>query len=187
MSSASTSVIVCSFSYPAALKKHWRSPIYSFFKLDAVTVEHIDGWLVHFFPCSARKCKSSTGGVRRYQDSKDKSSTTNLKHHAVACWGKEAVYNAFNGQPIKGQSGSIHAAFARQGQQPVHRTHCMHTNDEVQYGKLLTMYSTFDTTFLVLNSYAGSQRVTAQSTSSMIDFFVSFLQQDGQVSHSPLT
>ena len=125
--------------------------------------------------------------MRRYQDSKDKSSTTNLKHHAVACWGKEAVDNAFNGQPAKGQSGSIHAAFARQGQQPVHHTHRMHTNDEVRCViPLTTMCSIFDTTFLVLNSYAGSQRVTGQSISSMIDFFASFLQRDGQVSHYPL-
>ncbi|KAG1748947.1 uncharacterized protein EDB91DRAFT_1244750 [Suillus paluster] len=62
-----------------ALKKTWRSAVYSFFKLDAVTV------------------KLPSGGVRRFQDSKDKSSTTNLRHHANGCWGKEAVDRAFSG------------------------------------------------------------------------------------------
>ncbi|KAG2744371.1 hypothetical protein P692DRAFT_201934157 [Suillus brevipes Sb2] len=70
-----------------ALKKTWRSAVYTFFKLDAVAVQYHNGRLVHFFPCGAHKCKLSVGGVRRFQDSKDKSSTTNLRHHANGCWG----------------------------------------------------------------------------------------------------
>ncbi|KAG1732619.1 uncharacterized protein EDB91DRAFT_1057930 [Suillus paluster] len=89
-----------------AFKKTWHSAVYSFFKLDAVTVQYHDGRLVHFFPCGARKCKLSVGGVRRFQDSKDKSSTANLKHHAFGCWGKEAVELAFSGGKAQASSGN---------------------------------------------------------------------------------
>jgi hypothetical protein len=80
------------------LKQTWRSPIYSFFKSDAVSIQHHDGRLCHFFPCAALKCKTSVGGVRRFQDSKDKSSTANLKHHAIRCFGREAVQNTIDGK-----------------------------------------------------------------------------------------
>ena len=115
-----------------ALKKTWRSPVYSLFKLDAVSVQYHNGRLVHFFPCGARKCKVPLGGVRRFQDSADKLSTANLKHHAISCWGKEAVDAVFGGQAAKAPSKSIFAAFARKGQQPVNHTHRTHTNDDIR-------------------------------------------------------
>ncbi|KAG2042434.1 hypothetical protein BDR03DRAFT_943371, partial [Suillus americanus] len=105
------------------LKKTWRSAVYTFFKLHAVAVQYHNGRLVHFFPCGAHKCKLSVGGVRRFQDSKDKSSTTNLRHHANGCWGKEAVDRAFSGGKVQATSGSVFSAFARKGQQPVHHTY----------------------------------------------------------------
>ena len=43
-----------------AAKKTWRSPIYSFFKTD-VTIDHIDGRLVHIFHCTAPHCKNPSG------------------------------------------------------------------------------------------------------------------------------
>jgi len=113
-----------------ALRKTWRSAIYSFFSND-VTVQYHDGRLCHFFPCAACKCKTSLGGVRRYQDTKDKSSTTNLKHHAIGCFGEDAVNTALKGKDAGPNSGSIFAAFSRQGQQPMHYSHRMHTNTEV--------------------------------------------------------
>lgn len=95
-------------------------------------VQYYDGRLFHFFPCGARKCKTALGGVRRYQDTKDKSSTTNLKHHAIGCFGEDAVNNAMKGKDAGANNGSIYAAFARQGQQPVHYSHRTHTNPEVR-------------------------------------------------------
>ncbi|KAH0834954.1 hypothetical protein J3R83DRAFT_10658, partial [Lanmaoa asiatica] len=68
--------------------------------------------------------------VGRFQDSTDKSSTANLKHHAIGCRGKEAVDTAFSGRESKSPSKSIFAAFARKGQQPVRHTHRSHTNDD---------------------------------------------------------
>ncbi|KAG2044177.1 hypothetical protein BDR03DRAFT_938552, partial [Suillus americanus] len=112
-----------SFSLTETLKKTWRSAVYTFFKLDAVAVQYHNGHLVHFFPCGAHKCKLSVGGVRCFQDSKDKSSTTNLRHHTNGCWGKEAVDRAFSGGKVQATSGSVFSAFARKGQQPVHHTY----------------------------------------------------------------
>lgn len=97
-----------------------------------MAVQYHNGRLVHFFPCGAHKCKLSVGGVRRFQDSKDKSSTTNLRHHANCCWGKEAVDRAFNGGKVQATSGSVFSAFARKGQQPVRHTYRMHTSNEVR-------------------------------------------------------
>jgi hypothetical protein len=121
------------FTCAKAIKKTWRSAIYSFFKSD-VQIQYHDGRLCHFFPCAARKCKSPAGGVRRYQDSRDKASTANLRYHANQCFGEEAVKTATSAADADayGRNGSIFAAFARQGQKPVHHSHRSHTNIEVQ-------------------------------------------------------
>ena len=96
-------------------------------------VEYINGRLAHFFPCGAQKCKSPIGGVHRYQDSKDKSFTANLKQHANLCFGKEAVHSGCKGVIPSGPSGTIYAAFGRQNCQPVtHTSLHVHTNDETR-------------------------------------------------------
>jgi len=115
-----------------ALKRTWRSPIYTFFKVDKASVQYHDGRLSHFFPCAARKCKTTLGGMRRFQDSKDKSSTANLRHHALKCFGEDAVKGSA-GNSAAGQSASIFTLFAHKGQQPVQYSHRSHTNPEVRY------------------------------------------------------
>ena len=98
-----------------------------------MTVEYINGHLAHFFPCGAWKCKSPIGGVRRYQDSKDKSSTANLKQHAKLCFGKEAVHSWCKGVIPSGPSGTIYAGFGCQNHQPVtHTSLHVHTNNETR-------------------------------------------------------
>lgn len=114
-----------------ALKNTWRSPIYSFFKPD-VTFQTHDGRPCHFFVCAAPKCKVRAGGVRRFQDSKDKASTANLKHHALRCFGEDAVNAAIAGKEGPSLSGSIFALFARKGKQLVKYSHRAHTNPEVR-------------------------------------------------------
>ncbi|KAI0288641.1 hypothetical protein BC826DRAFT_915559, partial [Russula brevipes] len=79
----------------------------------------------------ARKCKTTAGGVRRFQDSKDKASTANLRHHALRCFGEEAVRNGTKGKDVDGTSGSIFSLFARQGRKPVNPSHRSHTNAEL--------------------------------------------------------
>jgi len=114
----------------AAAQRTWRSPIYSFFKAE-VKIEHHNGRVAHFFTCSAKKCKTTTGGIRRYQDKADKSSTANLRHHAIRCFGEDVVNAAVYGEKAS-HSGSIFNSFARQGQKPVTYSFRTHTNSEVR-------------------------------------------------------
>ena len=114
-----------------ALKNTWRSPIYTFFKPE-VTFQIHEGRPCHFFVCAASRCKVHTGGVRRFQDSKDKASTANLKHHALRCFGEDAVNAAISGKKAPSLSGSILTLFACKGKQLVKYSHCAHTNPEVQ-------------------------------------------------------
>ncbi|KAG1808062.1 uncharacterized protein BJ212DRAFT_1281314 [Suillus subaureus] len=122
------------------LKKNWRSPVYAFFNIDRVAVQNVDGRNCHFFPCAAQKCKTRIGGVRRFQDSKDKASTANLKNHAIGCFGNEAVKVACVDKqaPDLQPSGSIFTAFARKDKEPVNYSHRSHTNPQVRYVYLPT-------------------------------------------------
>ncbi|KIK90253.1 hypothetical protein PAXRUDRAFT_152033, partial [Paxillus rubicundulus Ve08.2h10] len=109
----------------AALKKTWHSPVYTFFS-DNVSIQYYNNCLCHFFPCGSQKCKTKLGGVYHYQDTKDKFSMTNLKHHAIGCFSEDAVNNAHKGKDAGTNSGLIFVAFACQGQQPVNYTHRAH-------------------------------------------------------------
>ncbi|KAF8873433.1 hypothetical protein BD779DRAFT_1451904 [Infundibulicybe gibba] len=102
----------------------WRSPVYAFFKRD-VKIGFDNGRKYHFFTCAARKCKNH-GGVRRYQDSKDRAATSNLKTHALKCFGAAAIDAAFKKTKSSTQNGSVFAAFARQGERPVTVTYRAH-------------------------------------------------------------
>lgn len=111
-------------------KKSWRSPIYTFFKPD-VSIQIHKKRVSHFFTCLSKHCKTGSKGVQRYQDKGDKSSTANLKHHAIRCFGEDAVNAAMKGEAAsEGRTGNIFAAFARQGQRPVTYSHRAHTNTE---------------------------------------------------------
>jgi hypothetical protein len=92
--------------FSAALQKTWRSAIYHFFTPN-VTIGYEDKHLFYFFKCTARVCKSANGGVHRYQDSKDRNSTTNLKQHAIRCFGVEAVDLCLKPTAAEAANGSI--------------------------------------------------------------------------------
>ena len=94
----------------------------------ALTV--IEGFI--FFKCAAKRCKNKAGGVRRYQDSKDRAATSNLKTHAIRCFGADAVNTAFNKPTTGSPDGSIFASFARLGQASVSISHHAHTTDETR-------------------------------------------------------
>lgn len=112
------------------LQTAWRSAVYTFFKRN-VKIGFDNGRKYHFFTCAARKCKG-TGGVRRYQDSKDRAATSNLKTHALKCFGAAAVDAAFKKTTPSTQDGSVFAAFARQDQRPATVTHRAHNIDETR-------------------------------------------------------
>jgi hypothetical protein len=85
-----------------------------------------------FSPAQLASAKSQSGVVRRFQDSKDQSSTANLKHHALRCFGEDAVNEAITGKKSANRNGSIFALFARKGKQPVKYSHRVHSNPEVR-------------------------------------------------------
>lgn len=111
--------------------------MYGFFKPE-VTIGY-DGEQrrkYHFFHCAAKKCRGQKGihGVRRFQDSKDRAATSNLKSHAIKCFGQDAVEAAFKKSEPKNPNKSIFAAFARQGQRlPVKVSHRALTKSESRY------------------------------------------------------
>jgi hypothetical protein len=49
---------------------------------------------------------------------------SNLKSHAVKCFGQDAVEAAFEKTQSRGHDGSIFSVFTCQGQQPVKISHC---------------------------------------------------------------
>ena len=106
--------------------------MYSFFKAQ-VTIGYDNRRKYHFFACAATKCcNKGLKGVRRYQDSKDRAATSNLKTHAIRCFGEDVVQAAFGAKESKNPDGSIFASFARQGQHPVKVSHRAHTSDETR-------------------------------------------------------
>ena len=126
-------------------QEHWHSPIYTFFKSDVLFQYH-DGRPSHFFACAAPKCKVRAGGVHRFQDSKDKASTTNLKHHTTRCFGSDVVNAAIAKKEHTNCNGGIFALFACKGKQPVKYSHYVHTNPEVQCAPLLYINMPMQTT-----------------------------------------
>ncbi|CAA7268829.1 unnamed protein product [Cyclocybe aegerita] len=105
------------------LQKEWTSPIYVFFE-NTPSIEYINDRRVHVFKCAAKRCRGKNGRhVRRYLDTGDAKSTSNLRKHAKTCWGEEAVAAADKTKDVnaaratlstmKDLNGSITAAFER--------------------------------------------------------------------------
>lgn len=128
------------------LSKDWTSPVYVFFK-PTPAIEYIKEHRVHVFECAAKHCHGRGNGrqVRRYLDTGDAKSTSNLRKHAKTCWGEEAVAAADSTKDIKAArealgkmkniDGSITAVFetiAKGGK--VTYSHRQHTKTEARYG-----------------------------------------------------
>lgn len=67
--------------------KDWTAPIYAFFH-PRPTIGYKDGRRYHAFSCMASKCRQV---VRRYLDTSDRTSTSNLHRHVQACWGEDVI------------------------------------------------------------------------------------------------
>ena len=61
----------------------WDSPIYGFYE-PIPEIEEVGGRRCHVFICAAAGCRHR---VRRYLDTHDKRSTSNLRTHSKKCWG----------------------------------------------------------------------------------------------------
>ena len=102
------------------------------------------GRRAHEFRCAANHCKGKGSNgriVRRFLDTTDCKSMSNLKRHATACWGAETVNDALEAkvgieschQTLSNiKDGSITASFARKGKDKVSYSHCQHTKAETR-------------------------------------------------------
>jgi hypothetical protein len=127
------------------LQKEWDSPIYVFFK-PIPTIQYIENRKAHVFECAASQCHCRTRFVRRFLDTGDAKSTSNLRRHAKLCWSEEAV-EAADGtrnvkaartalQNLKTKNGSITAAFQQVGERRVVYSHRQFTKIEARYAWL---------------------------------------------------
>src|ERR1700744_3775107 len=63
------------------LMKHWKTPIYAFFR-PSPTIEYIGGRCAHVFECGAKVCKGqgrNGQNVQCYLNTADATSTSNLR------------------------------------------------------------------------------------------------------------
>ena len=98
----------------------------------------------HEFRCSAGVCKGKGTNkwiVQCYLNTLDWMSSSNLKQHAILCWGGDTVGKALDAKvdiesarKILGghQDGSITAAFERKGKGKVSYSHRQHPKAETQ-------------------------------------------------------
>jgi hypothetical protein len=133
----------CTDKCTARLSKDWNSPVYVFFK-QSPSIEYIKDRRVHVFECATTHCLGKGNGhmVRRYLNTGDAKSTSNLRKHAKICWGEEAVAAANNTKDVraargalgklKSVNGSITAAFERVAKSKVTYSHRQHTTTEAQ-------------------------------------------------------
>lgn len=95
----------------------------------------------HIFECAAGRCKARNGrDVRRFLDTGDAKSTSNLGKHAKHCWGDDAVAAADSTKDLEGarkilkkhplKDGSITTQFKRIGKGKVTYSHRQHTKTE---------------------------------------------------------
>jgi hypothetical protein len=133
-------------TYAERLAQTWNSPIYAFFApLPKISI--VNGRQCHEFICSAPVCKGNGSDrrvVRRFLDTADKGSTSNLRKHARHCWGDDIIKKADElklpvddmreslAEAKEGQDGSIIAFFDRKGKGKVKYMLRQHTYEEAR-------------------------------------------------------
>lgn len=119
--------------------------MYAFFEAD-IAIREVKGRRVHVFKCAARHCKGkgfTPREVKRWLDTKDKSSTGSLKDHAKVCWGEDLVKEAAEaGSSINEirtslenanlEQGRLTAVFERVGKGKITYSHMPHTREETR-------------------------------------------------------
>jgi len=138
------------------LAKDWTAGIYAFFE-PCPAIEIIDGpndwpWCCHEFKCNAPHCLGKGHRphiVRRFLDTEDRKSTSNMQKHATKCWGKTRLDEADDMVKLRDGpdidqlcvavlsgkdlwDGSITAAFARKGSGKVTYSTCQLTFTETR-------------------------------------------------------
>ena len=127
--------------YTDRLYKTYKSPIYVFFLPPVYQTESKK--VFHVFECAAKDCRCSSRMVKRNIKTANATSTSNLRSHAVRCWGEDVVKLAMNVKSIHDareilkdrgnlRNSSIHAAFQKAGKQDVTYPDRLLTNLEVR-------------------------------------------------------
>ena len=161
------------------LSKDWNSSIYAFFK-PTPSIEYINTRRVHVFECASKGCKGRGNGcyVRRYLDTTDAKSTSNLRKHAKMCWTNDVVALADKSKDVKAaqvaladlkNDGSITAIFERLAKSKVTYSHRQHTKTEARY--VITTIHLLNLLFMnlpVLKLCVGLPRASDHSRSLMI-------------------
>lgn len=75
----------------ARLMTAWDAPVYAFYE-PIPAIEVVGSRRCHVFKCTAVGC---TQKIRRFLDTNDKGSTSNLRSHSKKCWGEEAFAKAY--------------------------------------------------------------------------------------------
>ncbi|EJD32856.1 hypothetical protein AURDEDRAFT_46353, partial [Auricularia subglabra TFB-10046 SS5] len=120
------------------LSQKWNAPVYAFYR-PVPTIGYKNGRRYHEFHCFKRGCQRT---VKRYLDSKDSGSTSNMRKHADSCWGEDIVEEAYKmknaadarlrvTEPVS-RTGSIDAAFERTGKGKITFSHRQHTKSETR-------------------------------------------------------
>lgn len=121
----------------ARLSARWTAPVYAFFKTPLI--EHENGRRCHTFHCVKSGCPSKH---RRFLDTHDQTSTSNMRQHARRCFGPEVfdamveLPNAKAARPhVEAyiRSGSIDASFERKGKGKLTFSARQHTFHEARY------------------------------------------------------
>ncbi|KZV80206.1 hypothetical protein EXIGLDRAFT_630613 [Exidia glandulosa HHB12029] len=114
------------------MQKTWNSPVYAFFKPDVI-IGYSKGRRYHEFICAAQPCKKASHTVRRFLDTRDRSSTSNLRTHAIGCFGHDTVKKTLGETIGHMRDGSITASFERAGKGKVTFSHKLMTKTESRY------------------------------------------------------
>jgi hypothetical protein len=131
------------------LLKEWNAPVYAFFN-PVPSIDYVGNppRRVHIFECNAKACIGkgmNRRHVRRFLDTADGKSTSNLRRHAKICWGEEAVAGADTvkshgatrqivEKSLRMRDGSIAVMFkSLKGKGKVTYSHRQHTKTEARY------------------------------------------------------
>ena len=168
------------------LKAHWWSPIYTFFK-PVIEFQYFKNQPCNFFTYTTPKFKTHVGSVCHFQDSKDKWSNANLKHHSLWCFGADTVNTIITVRnPLNATSQSLPSLPTKANNQScIHITFTWTWKSSKKLSKLF--YRQYLTLGIVCISSNGSPRITGQSILSMNGNYVTCWLLANQALNSPLT
>ncbi|THU89401.1 hypothetical protein K435DRAFT_584588, partial [Dendrothele bispora CBS 962.96] len=117
----------------------WSSPIYTFFDPEPTFEYHKSNCKCVVFKCTNRNCKKWE--VVQYLDTKDASSTGNMRSHVKSCWGEDILSevdqakDVDEGWKVTGgyrRNGSITATFEKKRSGQATYSFCQYTKTDTR-------------------------------------------------------